>query len=88
MRRTHVLVGLAVSAAVCFAGSSSSFADQSSPGVPLTKNCKGQTTAFVAQGNARRFLVANGIGNVADVNNVDVKVVQAFIDRFCANLPL
>ena len=83
MRISRTLVGLGVAGTLFLAGASSAFAGQSTPGTPGTKNCKGLTTAYVAQGNPTGFLTANGIGNVAKVNLTTVQGVQSAIQAYC-----
>ncbi len=49
-------------------------------GTPGTANCKGQTAAWVAQGN---FLPGSGLGNVTADGGFTVKQLMAAIDAFC-----
>ena len=80
------LKALAVSVALAAVVPFSAFAasdNHSTPGTPGTKNCVGQTTAYLAQGNETGV---NGIGNVVDVvgGGVSVQYIKAYIDEYCA----
>jgi hypothetical protein len=67
-----------------FAGGTAAFADQSTPGTPGTTECRGQTEAYVAQGNPIPGVSATGIGNVAKANAISVTQLNAAIAAFCA----
>jgi hypothetical protein len=84
MNRTKTMVAGVAALAFALGGASAAFAGQSTPGIPGTASCKGQTTAYVAQGNPIPGVSANGIGNVAAANGVSTKAVQANIAAFCA----
>lgn len=48
---------------------------------PAAKNCAGQATAFLAQGNGG--VPGPGIGNVAKQASLTVKEVKAIIAAYC-----
>jgi len=62
--------------------------DHLTPGTPGAANCKGQTTAYLAQAQKNGLLPdalhAMGIGGIARVNDISVKDVKAIVDAFCA----
>jgi hypothetical protein len=52
------------------------------PGTPGDPDCKGQTTAWVAQGFGGQ-VEARGIANIADLFGMTVGEVHATVDAFC-----
>ena len=87
MKSVRVLVAIGVGAAM-LSVSAPAFAGQTEPGTPGDKNCKGQTTAWVAQAGETGFFTANGIGNVAKANDAGVKDVKFLIGLYCAGIPI
>lgn len=77
-----------VVAAMVLAVASPASAAGPQPGVPGAPNCKGQTVAYLAQGNALAGLrPAHGIGNVAKVNNMSVAAVMEVVGAHCTPPP-
>jgi hypothetical protein len=69
----------AVAAALAVPTSASAAKD--APGVPGEKNCKGQTTAFLAQ--AGQDFDVPGLGNLARFAGLTVQEVHAIVDAYC-----
>ena len=75
-------IGL-LSAGALAIGAGAAHADPpTEPGIPDTPNCKGQTTAYLAQ--AGQEIGAPGIGNLARAAGLSVKDAHAIIREFCA----
>ena len=53
------------------------------PGTPGTKNCVGQTMAYLAQGNDA--VPGPGIGNVASQAGLTVQEVKAIVAAYCGS---
>jgi hypothetical protein len=77
----------AASLAVLILGATSVAAkDHTLPGIPGTKTCKGETTAYLAQA-AKNGLIDDafhGIGGIGEYASLSVKEVQQVIDDYCA----
>jgi hypothetical protein len=82
MRPRHALIGLSVATAALLGGGTA-FAAQLTPGVPGTAECRGQTEAYVTQGNPIPGVSGTGIGNVARANNLSVTQLNDAIGAFC-----
>ncbi len=65
-------------AATAFAGNSK----HTTPGVPETSNCAGQTLAYLAQGNG--MTGETGLGHVAAAMGLSVKEGMALVRGYCA----
>ena len=80
------VLGLAFGAAVAlsaFGGTALAASDNhADPGTPGTKNCVGQTNAYLAQ--VGQSIGINGIGGIAAANGLTVKEVQAIVQAYCA----
>ena len=75
-------------AAMVLAIASPASAAGSAPGVAGTANCKGQTVAYLAEGNALAGLrPAVGIGQVAKANNMSVAAVMEVVGAHCTPPP-
>jgi hypothetical protein len=83
VKRTHAVMGFAFGTVLLLASGAPASAGQSTPGIPGTVACNGQTAAYVAQGNPIPGASANGLGNVAAANGISVQVVQSLIAAFC-----
>ncbi len=63
-------------------------ASAAAPGVAGTANCKGQTVAYLAEGNTLAGLrPAVGIGQVAKANNMSVAAVMEVVGAHCTPPP-
>lgn len=84
MKKFVVVVALLAAFALSFASIGGvSAADHSVPGTPGTSNCHGQTMAFLAQVGQGAGL--QGIGNIADANNLTVQQVQDIVTAYCGS---
>jgi hypothetical protein len=65
--------------------------DHLTPGTPGQPNCRGQTTAFLAQAQKNGEIVtalnAMGIGNIAKASDLTVKQVHDIVEQFCSQVP-
>ena len=62
----------------------------STPGIPGTPGCRGQTTAFLAQAakNGWGDEAYHGIGGIGRLSDTPPPVIHAFVRAYCAgNLP-
>ena len=75
---------LAVAFAVLVATAGVLAADHDTPGTPGTKNCIGQTNAYLAQAGVAAGAAHPGLGNLAKAAELTVKEVQAIVREFCA----
>lgn len=68
--------------------SAPSFAEHTTPGTPGDPNCRGQTTAFVAQAAKNEVEEGlegfRGIGGIARVEERTVQEEHAIVETFCA----
>lgn len=69
---------VAAPATAAFAGSS----NHTTPGVPGTSKCTGQTLAYLAQGNGATG--ETGLGHVAAAMELSVKEGMALVRAYCA----
>ena len=83
MRSRRALIGLGVATAMLLGGGTTAFAAQSTPGTPGTAECRGQTEAYVTQGNPIPGVSGTGIGNVARANALSVTQLNDAIQAFC-----
>ena len=79
MKRAFLTLVAVVAFALSAVGSVSA-SHQTIPS-PSDKNCKGQATAYLAQGGETE---ARGIGNVGREAGLTTKQVQDAIDAYCA----
>ena len=85
----RVFAGAALLGLVLVGSAAARPSDHLTPGTPGTKNCRGQTAAYLAQA-AKNGLVLeafHGIGGIARGAELSVKEVQAVIEEFCAGAP-
>lgn len=84
MKRILVLTG--ATAVILGAMAVPALASGAEPDAPGGRDCKGQTTAWVAQGFGGQ-VEARGIGNVADLMGLTVEDAHTRVDAFCTTEP-
>ncbi len=59
---------------------------QTEPGIPGDANCRGQTTAFLAQASKNGLIPEGfrGLGGVSRATGLTVQEIKAIVDAFCA----
>jgi hypothetical protein len=81
-KRTVALLVTVVALAIGAVPASATSDNHTAPGTPETKNCAGQTVAFIAQIGAE-----SGVHGLADAGNavgLTVKEIHVLIGQYCA----
>jgi hypothetical protein len=82
-KRTVALLGTVVALAIGAVPATAASSNHTAPGTPETKNCSGQTVAFIAQIGAE--VGVHGVAGVASAFGLTVQEVQALIGKYCAS---
>jgi hypothetical protein len=82
-KRTVALLATTVAFAIGAVPATAASGNQTEPGTPETKNCSGQTVAFIAQLGAAGGV--HGLAGVAGAVGFTVQEVQALIREYCAS---
>jgi hypothetical protein len=82
-KRTVALLSTVVVLAIGAVPASAASDNHTAPGTPETKNCSGQTVAFIAQIGAEAE--APGVAGIATAFGLTVQEVHALIGNYCAS---
>lgn len=82
-KRTAALLGTVVVLAIGAAPATAAGDNHTAPGTPETKNCSGQTVAFIAQIGAE--VGVHGLAGAANAFGFTVQEAQALIGNYCAS---
>jgi len=82
-RRTVALLGTILGLAIGAGPASASSENHTTPGIPGTKDCSGQSTAFVAQIGAEAG--THGVAGVASAVGFTVQEVHKLVGEFCVS---
>jgi hypothetical protein len=82
-KRTLALLATSVAFAIGAVPATAASDNQTEPGTPGTRNCSGQTVAFIAQLGAGAG--AHGLAGIAGAVGFTVQEVQALIREYCAS---
>lgn len=80
-RRIIAIAAIGLASVTAAGGTALAADNHAAPGTPGDANCKGQTTAYLAQ--VLKDAGAPGIGGVASLTGLTVKEIKAIVDTYC-----